>query len=188
MTGQVPDAGPYIEQMDILVNASDPEPFGIVLLEGDGPRRGGRRRSTPAARRSSSRTAAPGMLARSGEPAALADALEPLLVSPELRRESRAAGPRALHARVHRRGDARALLRALPGVSRRAPHRRSSSGALAAIAAPAAPAEARPAASAPGADGAAEVTIVAHDVGSVGGMERQLAELVARAARGSATR
>ena len=33
MTGQVPDAGPYIEQMDILVNASDPEPFGIVLLE-----------------------------------------------------------------------------------------------------------------------------------------------------------
>src|SRR6202035_743265 len=34
MTGQVSDAGPYIEQMDILVNASDPEPFGIVLLEG----------------------------------------------------------------------------------------------------------------------------------------------------------
>jgi len=34
MTGQVPDAGPYMEQMDVLVNASDPEPFGIVLLEG----------------------------------------------------------------------------------------------------------------------------------------------------------
>ena len=34
MTGQVPDAGPYIERMDVLVNASDPEPFGIVLLEG----------------------------------------------------------------------------------------------------------------------------------------------------------
>jgi len=34
MTGQVTDAGPYIEQMDVLVNASDPEPFGIVLLEG----------------------------------------------------------------------------------------------------------------------------------------------------------
>ena len=34
MTGQVPDAGPYIDQLDILVNASDPEPFGIVLLEG----------------------------------------------------------------------------------------------------------------------------------------------------------
>ncbi len=34
MTGEVPDAGPYIDRMDILVNASDPEPFGIVLLEG----------------------------------------------------------------------------------------------------------------------------------------------------------
>ena len=33
MTGEVPDAGPYIDQMDVLVNASDPEPFGIVLLE-----------------------------------------------------------------------------------------------------------------------------------------------------------
>jgi glycosyltransferase involved in cell wall biosynthesis len=34
MTGQVPDAGPYIDRMDVLVNASDAEPFGIVLLEG----------------------------------------------------------------------------------------------------------------------------------------------------------
>jgi len=32
-TGQVPDATPYIELMDVMVNASDPEPFGIVLLE-----------------------------------------------------------------------------------------------------------------------------------------------------------
>ena len=30
----MPDAGPYIERMDVLVNASRPEPFGIVLLEG----------------------------------------------------------------------------------------------------------------------------------------------------------
>ncbi len=34
LTGEVPDAGPYVEQFDVLVNASDPEPFGIVLLEG----------------------------------------------------------------------------------------------------------------------------------------------------------
>ena len=33
MTGQVADAGPYVERMDVLVNASNPEPFGIVLLE-----------------------------------------------------------------------------------------------------------------------------------------------------------
>jgi glycosyltransferase involved in cell wall biosynthesis len=91
MTGQVPDAGPYIEQMDILVNASDPEPFGIVLLEGmargvavvavdsGGPSEFIEDRKT-------------GSLARSGEPAALADALEPLLSSPALRTSIARAG------------------------------------------------------------------------------------------------
>jgi glycosyltransferase involved in cell wall biosynthesis len=91
MTGQVPDAGPYIELMDVLVNASEPEPFGIVLLEGmargvavvavgsGGPTEiidGGRT----------------GMLARTGEPEALAEALEPLLDSAELRGSLAAAG------------------------------------------------------------------------------------------------
>jgi glycosyltransferase involved in cell wall biosynthesis len=84
MTGQVPDAGPYVEQMDILVNASDPEPFGIVLLEGMA--RGVAVVAVDAGGPSEfiehGRT---GMLARSGEPASLADALEPLLASPELR-------------------------------------------------------------------------------------------------------
>jgi glycosyltransferase involved in cell wall biosynthesis len=91
LTGQVPDAGPYIEQMDILVNASDPEPFGIVLLEGmargvavvavnsGGPAEFIEDRQT-------------GMLAASGEPVALADALEPLLLSLPLRRAVGAAG------------------------------------------------------------------------------------------------
>jgi glycosyltransferase involved in cell wall biosynthesis len=84
MTGQVPDAGPYIEQMDILVNASDPEPFGIVLLEGMA-------RGVPVVAVDSGGPAEfvqhgrTGMLARTGEPAALADALELLLVSDELR-------------------------------------------------------------------------------------------------------
>jgi len=86
MTGEVPDAGPYMRQMDILVNASDPEPFGIVLLEGMA-------RGVPVVAVDAGgpgefidhgRT---GMLARSGEPPALADALEPLLGSAELRRE-----------------------------------------------------------------------------------------------------
>jgi glycosyltransferase involved in cell wall biosynthesis len=91
MTGQVPDAGPYIEQMDVLVNASDPEPFGIVLLEGmargvavvavnsGGPREFIRNGET-------------GVLANSGRPSALADALEPLLISPRLREEVSEAG------------------------------------------------------------------------------------------------
>jgi glycosyltransferase involved in cell wall biosynthesis len=91
LTGQVPDAGPYIEQMDILVNASDPEPFGIVLLEGMARGiavlavdSGG-----PAEFIEHGRT---GVLARSGEPQALADALESLLVAPERRRVIAAAG------------------------------------------------------------------------------------------------
>ena len=33
MTGQVPDAAPYVQLMDVAVNASDEEPFGIVLIE-----------------------------------------------------------------------------------------------------------------------------------------------------------
>ena len=91
MTGEVPDAGPYIDQLDILVNASDPEPFGIVLLEGMARAvavvavdSGG-----PAEFIDDRRT---GMLARSGEPSALADALEPLLASPGLRHSIARAG------------------------------------------------------------------------------------------------
>ncbi len=91
MTGQVPDAAPYIERMDILVNASDPEPFGIVLLEGmargvavvavsaGGPKEFIADRQT-------------GVLARSGTPEALVDALEPLLDSAALRRSIGEAG------------------------------------------------------------------------------------------------
>src|SRR5436190_21031983 len=91
MTGQVPDAGPYIEQMDVLVNASDPEPFGIVLLEGmargvaGGPVGSGGPRQVIG-------DGSTGRLARSGEPEALADALEPLLVSGELRERLGRAG------------------------------------------------------------------------------------------------
>ncbi len=91
MTGQVADAGPYIAQMDVLVNASDPEPFGIVLLEGMARGvavlavdSGGPRGFIDDGRT--------GVLARSGEPDALADALAPLLESAELRRTVGRAG------------------------------------------------------------------------------------------------
>ena len=91
MTGQVVDAGPYIDQLDILVNASDPEPFGIVLLEGmaRGVAVVAVDSGGPAELIEDGRT---GQLARSGEPAALADALETLLASPELRRAVARAG------------------------------------------------------------------------------------------------
>jgi glycosyltransferase involved in cell wall biosynthesis len=86
MTGEVPDAGPYIQRMDIVVNASDPEPFGIVILEGMARgiavvavNSGG-----PAEFVEDGRT---GVLARSGRPEDLADALQPLLLSAELREQ-----------------------------------------------------------------------------------------------------
>jgi glycosyltransferase involved in cell wall biosynthesis len=91
MTGQVPDAGPYVYEMDILVNASDPEPFGIVLLEGmaRGVAVVAVDSGGPAEFIENGKT---GMLARSGEPDALADALEPLLVSASLRESVAQAG------------------------------------------------------------------------------------------------
>ncbi len=97
MTGEVPDAGPYIDRMDILVNASDPEPFGIVLLEAmardvavvavdcGGPRE-------------IVQDGVTGVLARSGAPTALADAIEPLLASGELRARLARAGRERLQA------------------------------------------------------------------------------------------
>jgi glycosyltransferase involved in cell wall biosynthesis len=91
LTGEVPDAVPFIERMDVLVNASDPEPFGIVLLEAMAARvpvvavdSGGPRDIVEHGRT--------GMLARSGEPGDLAAALEPLLSSDALRRELGAHG------------------------------------------------------------------------------------------------
>jgi glycosyltransferase involved in cell wall biosynthesis len=91
LTGQVADAGPYIEQMDLLVNASDPEPFGLVLLEamargvavvavGSGG---------PAEIVQDGRT---GVLAPTGDPEALADAIERALSDPVRLRELGEAG------------------------------------------------------------------------------------------------
>jgi glycosyltransferase involved in cell wall biosynthesis len=91
MTGQVPDAGPYVEQFDVLVNASDPEPFGIVLLEAmaRGVAVVGVDSGGPSEFVENGRT---GVLARSGSPEHLADALEQLLVSDSRRAEIAQAG------------------------------------------------------------------------------------------------
>ena len=91
LTGQVPDAGPYIDQLDILVNASDPEPFGIVLLEGmaRGVAVVAVNSGGPAEFIEDGKT---GLLARSGEPGALADALQALLDSPAMRHAVGRAG------------------------------------------------------------------------------------------------
>jgi glycosyltransferase involved in cell wall biosynthesis len=77
--------------MDVLVNASDPEPFGIVLLEAmsRGVAVVAVDSGGPAEFITDGET---GVLARSGEPAALADALEPLLGSSERRASLARAG------------------------------------------------------------------------------------------------
>jgi len=96
-TGQVPDAGPYIRRMDVLVNASDPEPFGIVLLEAMA-----RGVATMAVDSGGPgefvRDGETGMLARSGSPEDLANALEPLLASAQLRSRCAEAGAEAFRA------------------------------------------------------------------------------------------
>jgi len=91
MTGQVPDAGPYMRRMDVAVNASDPEPFGIVLLEAMA--RGVAVMAVDSGGPSEFvEQGVTGMLARSGSAEALADALEPLLASAAMRAELGAAG------------------------------------------------------------------------------------------------
>jgi glycosyltransferase involved in cell wall biosynthesis len=91
MTGQVADAGPYIEHMDILVNASDPEPLGIVLLEGmaRGVAVVAVDSGGPAEFIEHGKT---GLLASSGAPEALADTLELVLISPTLHQAIGQAG------------------------------------------------------------------------------------------------
>jgi glycosyltransferase involved in cell wall biosynthesis len=92
MTGQVADPSPYLEQMDVAVNASAPEPFGIVLLEAmaagvavvaiaeGGP--------LDIIEHGES-----GVLAPDAKPDSIADSVEPLLVDARLR-EALAGGGR----------------------------------------------------------------------------------------------
>jgi glycosyltransferase involved in cell wall biosynthesis len=100
MTGQVPDAAPYVELMDVAVNASEEEPFGIVLIEAMAAgvpvvavARGGPRDIVESG--------VSGVLAPSGEPAALADAIEALLADPQRRAAIAAAGRKRCRERFN---------------------------------------------------------------------------------------
>lgn len=104
MTGQVDDPAPLLELMDVAVNASEVEPFGIALLEAMASRvpvvavgRGGPLDILDRGRC--------GMLASDGSPAALADAIEPLLADEALRERVADAG----WERYHERFTARAM-------------------------------------------------------------------------------
>src|SRR5215212_848471 len=83
-TGQVEHGSDYVSLLDVFVNASTPEPFGIVLLEAMAAR-------VPVV---AVRAGGPaeivedgvsGVLAPNGHPAHLADAIERLLDAPALR-------------------------------------------------------------------------------------------------------
>lgn len=115
LTGEVPDAGPYVERMDVLVNASDPEPFGIVLLEAMA--RGVAVMAVdsggPGEFIDDGRT---GVLARSGEPEALADALEPLLRDDALRTRIALAGRESFLAEFTEAALRRRFFAALEGL------------------------------------------------------------------------
>ena len=91
MTGQVADPDRYVSLMDVLVNASDDEPFGIVLLEAMAL-------GVPVVAAAS---AGPleivepdrsGVLTDSAEPSALATAVERLLADPAWRASVAARG------------------------------------------------------------------------------------------------
>jgi glycosyltransferase involved in cell wall biosynthesis len=91
MTGQVDDVTPHLAAMDVLVNASDHEPFGIVLLEAMA-------QGVPVLAVSDAgprEIVVPdesGLLVPSSSPEALAEALRPLLGDPDLRRRLGAGG------------------------------------------------------------------------------------------------
>ncbi len=83
-TGQVEDATRLIQAMDVCVNASDPEPFGLVVLEALATGvpvvavdAGGPREIIERGRS--------GILAQSGNPDDLVQAIEPLVGDPLLR-------------------------------------------------------------------------------------------------------
>ena len=181
LTGEVPDAGPYVEQMDILVNASDPEPFGIVLLEAmaRGVSVVAVDSGGPSEFVEHGRT---GMLASSGEPEALAAALEPLLVSTELRESVGRAGRERFLANFTDAAMRKRFFRSLEGLLL-APAARAQKAALVPGSESLAPSTGASRSQVldrsvdRGSDALTPVTIVAQDVGSVGGMERQLAEL-----------
>lgn len=98
MTGQVDDAGPYFGAMDVVVNASEAEPFGIVLIEA----MAAARPVVAVAAGGPLEIVEPGVtgeLVASGAPADLAAALDLLLRDPARRSALGAAGARRARER-----------------------------------------------------------------------------------------
>lgn len=97
-TGQVADATPYFGLMDVFVNCSTPEPFGLVVLEAmaTGTATVAVDLGGPAEIIESGRS---GALARSGRPTDLADAVAPLVEDAGERERLAQGGRRRFEAR-----------------------------------------------------------------------------------------
>jgi glycosyltransferase involved in cell wall biosynthesis len=97
LTGHVADPLPYIAAMDVLVNASIAEPFGIVVIEGMS-----QGVAVVAARDGGARDIlddrVSGLLVDRAEPRRLEEALDTLVSDPELRSSIAAGGRRAFEA------------------------------------------------------------------------------------------
>ena len=174
MTGQVPDAGPYMSRW---TSSSTPPTRAVRDRaagghgEGRRGRRGRRRRSGRVHRARADRCAC-----RSGAPRALADALEPLLASPARRDEIGRAGRESFmreftDAAMRSASSASSERYCKPNaVARRGAARRCASGASGGVSRRATPAgrlSRRSRARASPRRG--EVTIVAHDIGGGAG-------------------
>jgi glycosyltransferase involved in cell wall biosynthesis len=96
-TGQVADAGPYLQLMDVMVNATEGEPFGIVLLEAMAA-------GVPvvavdaAGPREIIEPGRSGVLIAAGDDSTIAQALDRLLADPSGRRRLAEAGRRRYDA------------------------------------------------------------------------------------------
>ena len=101
-TGQVPDASRYASLMDVFVNASNPEPFGLVLVEA----MAAERPVVAVASGGPLEIVEPGVsgtLAPDSSPGSLVAALEPLVMDPALRRRMGRAGRLRYEARFTER-------------------------------------------------------------------------------------
>jgi glycosyltransferase involved in cell wall biosynthesis len=90
-TGQVANPAPYLGLMDVAVNASDAEPFGISLLEAMAA--GVAAVAVDAGGPAEILARDRGMLVERAAPGEFADAIERLIVEPELRSRLAARGP-----------------------------------------------------------------------------------------------
>ncbi len=118
LTGQVDDPWPWLREMDILVSASDEEPFGIAIVEAMAaglpvvaPAAGG-----PAEIVEHERT---GLLVRDASSEALASGIERLALDPELRRRMGAAARQHYDSRFTVGKMERALTAALERIAAR---------------------------------------------------------------------